>query len=116
MATITLLSLQLNAPGNWTDSRGVTYTPDFGDVLQTVSGPRCGMCDGRHLNAISVLACHQNAWNQWQQCEDDAAAERANERALEDRGYWESQAQDDYEARMGVVPFDVAYAIARGER
>lgn len=112
--TTTVLHLRVNAPGNWTDSRGVTYT-QYGNVLKTETGPLCGMCSAHHLNAISVKACHEQEWEQWQQVEADAAAERAVERALEDRGYWETQAQDDYERAMGVVPFDEAYAMALGE-
>jgi hypothetical protein len=39
-------------------------------------------------------------------------AEMAYERRLEDRGYWEAQAQDAYEARNGVIGFREAWHLA----
>lgn len=49
------------------------------------------------------------------QAEAEAAAERAYERSLEDRGYWEAQAQDDYEAAHGVIGFIEAWQLASPE-
>lgn len=38
----------------------------------------------------------------------EMAAELANERYFEDRGYDEARAFEDWEASRGVIPFDVA--------
>lgn len=89
---------------------------DFGFPVGTDTGVRCGNhCSAdvvRHINVAAVRECYRR----WRELEDDAKAEHdaemAVERALEDRGYWEARAQEDYEAQMGVIPFDVAMAEA----
>jgi hypothetical protein len=43
---------------------------------------------------------------------DEFDADAAYERYLETRDWAEQAAFDDYERRMGVIPFDVAYAAA----
>ena len=48
--------------------------------------------------------------------EAEAAAELAYERHLEDRGWEEARAQEDYEARMGCLSFQEAYDQACPER
>jgi hypothetical protein len=50
-----------------------------------------------------------------QEAEAEAAAERAYERKLEDAGYEDAQAQDDYEAAHGVVDFITAWQLASPE-
>lgn len=89
----------------------ITYD-DFRFPIATPTGVRCGNHYAadivRHANVAAVRECYRR----WQELEDDAKAERdaemAVERAFEDRGYWDARAQEDYEARMGVIPFDVA--------
>lgn len=103
---------ELAAP--YRDHRGVMYT-DYGLVVRTETGVRCGNCHERHANVVSVLACHEEAWAAEQAGYDDWLAEQRYERALEDRGYWDARAQEDHEAAMGVVPFHVAYAEAMAE-
>lgn len=51
-------------------------------------------------------------WNDEMRAEIEA--EQAVERYYEDRGWAEALAQDEYEARMGVIPFDVAMRLAEG--
>ena len=71
-------------------------------------GVRCGN-HGKdrvyHRDASEVKDCYAGRFD------DDgaAAAEMAYERHLEDAGYWEARAQEDYERRMGVVDFSDAY-------
>ncbi|MFC0504171.1 hypothetical protein [Micromonospora costi] len=85
---------------------------DFGFPVATATGVRCGnhyTADTiRHATVAAVRECYRR----WREIEADAqaeyAAELANERALEDRGYWDARAQEVHEAAMGVVPFDVA--------
>lgn len=61
------------------------------------------------LRSLEELALEER-WEDEARAEYEA--ERAAERYWEDRGWQEALAQDEYEARMGVVPFDVAYANA----
>ncbi|MCX5066713.1 hypothetical protein OOJ91_12565 [Micromonospora lupini] len=94
---------------------GIAYD-DFGFPVATDTGVRCGnhhTADPvRHANVAAVRECYRR----WQEEEDaaeaDHAAELAGERALEDAGYWAARAQEDHEAAMGVIPFDVAMADA----
>jgi hypothetical protein len=44
--------------------------------------------------------------------EAEARAEAANERFWEDRGWAEARADEEMEARMGVIPFSEAWDIA----
>lgn len=54
-----------------------------------------------------------------EQCDEQSRAEQeaelAYERHLEDRGYWEARADEDYERAMGVIPFDEAMRQAERE-
>lgn len=77
--------------------------------------PGCWSPDRTHATAEQVRDCYAVTRQQEEQAEFDAAAERANERALEDRGYWESQAQDDYERRNGVIDFIDAWCMESPE-
>lgn len=89
---------------------------DFGgSPIQTETGIRCGYCKGRHANRETVRYCHESGRAQEELAEADYRAELAVERWYEDRGYWDARAQEDYEARMGVIPFDVAMAEALGQ-
>ncbi len=85
-------------------------------IQETETGVRCGN-HGRvartfHASAEAVRACYALG----RELDAEAAAERraelAAERYWEDRGYWEAQAQDAYEASHGVIPFDEAYRMA----
>ena len=84
---------------------------------------------GHHhqTRAQVILCCHRgqdyiNSIEQDAENEEFAAqqaaeiaAEMGYERMLEDRGWEEARAQEEYEMRMGVIPFDVALANARRE-
>lgn len=90
---------------------------DAGFPVLTEAGPFCGNCGGRkagarHSSGEAVKHCYWITQAQAQQAEDDWRAEQAAERALEDRGFWEARAQDDYEAANGVIDFDTAYRLA----
>jgi hypothetical protein len=52
-------------------------------------GPFCSICDGSGHGYPGGPPC-----------------------PLEETGYWEARAQEDYEAAAGVIPFDVAFAAA----
>lgn len=86
----------------------------LGIPVPTATGPYCGPCGGRragirHIDVAAIRACAAYiSDNEWA-VEDDHRAEQAAERALEDRGYWEARAQDEYEARNGVVGFTEAW-------
>jgi hypothetical protein len=69
---------------------------------------RCAHCDRNHDSVAEVAECAEDRAEH----DDDGAdyqAELAAERALEDRGYWEARAQDDYEARLGIRSFAQAW-------
>lgn len=80
------------------------------DVKVTETGVRCGN-HGRtqhgehvyHADPESVRECYRLAAEMIQQAEADIRAELAYEQHLEDRGYWEARAQEDYEQRHGVI-------------
>lgn len=55
-------------------------------------------------------------WTPDQEADGAAAAEMAYERHLEDRGANEARAQDDHEARNGVISFQDAWDMACPER
>lgn len=99
-----------------TDWDKVIYGED-GHVAEVKRGPRCGACrpGTRHPNVDSIKACHSQRDYELAQQEAERAAEAGVERFFEDRGYWEHRAQEDYEERMGVIPFDVAMAAALNE-
>ncbi|MEU3452255.1 hypothetical protein ABZ671_01230 [Micromonospora sp. NPDC006766] len=82
----------------------------------TTTGVRCGNHHPdevtRHFDVAAVRDCHIIGYQEEAAAEADYRAELAAARALEDRGYWAARAQDDYEAAMGVIPFDVAYRDA----
>lgn len=85
-----------------------------GYPLNTTTGPRCGNCRNgvRHATVAIIRACYVIEADQHLQMINEQAAEAAYERHLEDRGYWEAQAQDDYEARLGIPSFTEAWHAA----
>ncbi|WBB94129.1 hypothetical protein [Verrucosispora sp. WMMC514] len=89
---------------------------EFGYPVITDTGIRCGNHhpgeDARHESVTAVRDCYRRAAEEEAAAEADAAAELAAERALEDRGYWDARAQEDWEAAHGVIPFDVAFREA----
>jgi hypothetical protein len=92
---------------------------DLGEVVITDSGVRCGN-HGRgekihHANSASVRECYRIDRERIAESNAEIAAEQAYERHLEDKGYWEAKAQDDYEARMGVIQFEDAWDMADPE-
>ena len=99
---------------------GFALVDHIGCPVATDAGPRCGNhyrgTKTHHNSVAAVKLCYAITAEQVAEVEACAAAEQGYERYLEDRGYWEAQAQDDYEARMGVIPFDVAYAQAMAGR
>lgn len=94
----------------------VEYTEDGYGVAETAEGVRCGAHrpEARvyHANAASVGACYELMRHYQAEQAAELAAERAIERHFEDRGYEAHRAQEDWEARNGVVPFDEAYRQA----
>jgi hypothetical protein len=84
---------------------------DFGYAAELATGIRCG-AHGRvkvyHDSTETVRYCYAKMRSDIAEQEAEAAAELAYERHLEDRGYDEARAQDEYEQRNGVIPFDVA--------
>lgn len=85
---------------------------EYGAPAHLEAGVRCGSHGkGRrvyHESAEAVRVCYQVMRYEVSQQMAELAAERDVERYFEDRGYEEARAQDDYEARNGVIPFDVA--------
>lgn len=81
----------------------------IGYPTATETGPRCGRCQAPHINIEAIRDCHTIAYAQEEQADADARAEASYERHLEDRGYDAARAQDDYEARNGVIGFIEAW-------
>jgi hypothetical protein len=83
----------------------------LGYPLPTETGPRCGMCRRgiRHIDLAAIRACCDITREQEEQAEADSRLEDAQLRYLENRGYDEARAQDDYEARNGVIGFREAW-------
>lgn len=90
-------------------------TDEWGYPAKTATGVRCGNHGSarvRHDNTEAVRACYEQAEGDRRQADAEYDAEMAIERYLENRGYDDARAQDEYEQRMGVIPFDVAFAAA----
>lgn len=88
----------------------------LGIPLLTPTGPYCGGCGGRragarHADVAAIRACDAYRRDQDAVVEGARWAEAAYERHLEDRGYDEARAQEDYEARNGVIGFIEAWHI-----
>lgn len=85
---------------------------DFGFPIATDAGIRCGNHPTadivRHANVAAVRECYRRWQELHDQVEADHQAEVSVERALEGRGYWDARAQEDHEAALGVIPFDIA--------
>jgi hypothetical protein len=89
------------------------------EVKVTATGVRCGN-HGRtapsehvhHANPASVRECYRLAAQMEADQAAEIAAELAYERHLEDRGYWDARAQEDWEERHGVIQFEDAYRAA----
>jgi hypothetical protein len=77
------------------------------EVKATGTGVRCGNHhrDDRtyHADAASVRECYRLTAEQDADSRAEIAAELAYERHLEDRGYWEARAQEDFERNHGVI-------------
>lgn len=94
---------------------GIHYTED-GDVAHTERGPYCGECNRyayrmgmakrRHADARSVAMCYAIAKSREEDARAEYDAEMATERHYENRGYWETRAQEDYERACGVLDPD----------
>jgi hypothetical protein len=54
-----------------------------------------------YLNGSAMLMSHDELC-EWKMAEGEAEAERAYERHLEDAGYWEARAQEEFEASCGI--------------
>lgn len=93
----------------------VTVDPE-GYPISLARGPRCGSCKAHHKSVADIRFCYDLRAEQTAQQAGEIAAELAVERHFEDRGYWESQAQDAHEAAHGVVDFQTAWDIACPER
>jgi hypothetical protein len=89
------------------------------EVKATATGVRCGnhgrTAQGEHVHhasPASVRECYRLTAEAIADQEAEIAAELAYERHLEDRGYWEARAQEDWEERHGVIQFEDAYRAA----
>ncbi len=88
-----------------------------GYPVSTDTGPYCGNCSYgqrkiRHLTAQIIRDCYEITAEQEQEQEASWLAEIRAERHLEDRGYWDAIAQENYERAHGVVDFGDAYRAA----
>lgn len=81
-------------------------------AAKTTAHIRCGCCLGRHTTTTEVRDCYAERDEMQAQMDAEIAAEAAVERHLEDRGYWDARAQEDYERRCGVIDFADAYRAA----
>jgi hypothetical protein len=89
------------------------------EVRETATGTRCGN-HGRtapgehtyHANPASVRECYRLTAQMEADQAAEMTAELAYERHLEDRGYWDARAQEDWEERHGVIQFEDAYRAA----
>lgn len=88
----------------------------WGAPVHLKAGVRCGSHgrDNRvyHESAEAVRRCYAVRNEMEAEQAAELAAEQAYERHLEDRGYDDARAQEVYEQRNGVVPFDQAYRNA----
>lgn len=88
---------------------------DAGLPIRTVFGIRCGN-HGKvkvwHENIEAIRYCFEIRYEGEAAQADAYRAEMAVERALEDRGYWEARAQEEYEARTGALDFIDAWHAA----
>lgn len=92
------------------------HTDEYRYPVVTPRGVRCGQCQAHHANADTVRECYRITAAQEATVRAEQAAELAYERHLEDRGYWDARAQDDYEERHGVISFSDAWDMACPER
>lgn len=69
--------------------------------------------DGTHPHQHDTIEQARQCEHFAEEARDEFDADAAYERHLETRDWAEQAAFEDYEARMGVIPFDVAYAAAR---
>lgn len=93
-------------------------TDASGYPIHTDKGIRCGNHGRdkvRHLNIETVRFCCDLRRQQEAEQAAEIAAEQALERHLENRGADEAYAQEQWEARNGVVDFETAWAIADAE-
>lgn len=103
-------------PNTTVEVYGATVEVDWiGYPVVAETGPRCGSCSRRHSTVAAVRLCHAIAAEQIEQQEADARLKAAQLRHLEDRGYDEARAQEDYEARNGVIGFMEAWEIESPE-
>lgn len=86
----------------------------LGYPLPTETGPRCGMCRRgiRHIDLEAIRFCCDITREQEEQADADSRLEDAQLRYLENRGHDDARAQDDYEARNGVIGFTEAWHLA----
>lgn len=88
---------------------------EYGAPVWLESGVRCGSHGAQrvyHESAAAVRTCYAVMRAEMAEQQALQEAEARNERWFEDRGYWEARAQEEYEERMGVIPFSEAYRMA----
>jgi len=89
-------------------------TDEFGYAVETDHGVKCGNhgwgSKVYHRDVATVRACSEIRHWERQTERAEINAELAYERHLEDRGWQDARAQEDHEARMGVVDFQTAWA------
>lgn len=85
---------------------------DYGYAEELATGIRCGNhprgLKVHHDSVATVQHCYAVRYSQEADQMAEQAVELAYERHLEDRGYEEARAQDEHEARNGVISFHQA--------
>ncbi len=81
----------------------------IGLPLRFEKGFRCGECKGRHHSIKAIKLCHLVSADHKADAQADYLAMLAESRYFENRGADEALAQDEYEARNGVIGFREAW-------
>jgi hypothetical protein len=74
----------------------------------------CAHCKQTHATVAEVRECAYEQYEGEAQARAEHEAEMAIERYFEDRGWYEAALQEEMEARMGVIGFAEAMALAEG--
>ena len=95
-------------------TNGIRHTDEQYPVVEhTETGPYCGNCNRdwhrkygvaklRHASAAAVKFCYEITAELVADSDAEHAAEMAALRYYENRGYWDAQAHDAWEASRGI--------------
>lgn len=100
----------------------LTDDEQYSTILATVEGPVCGLCRKykitdeagnkiRHFNSANVQACYDRDAQMEADSRSEIEAQNAVERHYEDRGYWDTQAEGEWDRMRGVVDDDYFVAL-----